>query len=76
MQQLLKELREGTTYFSNENGEEVLTRRPPTVKEMRAARAIEELIGVCQGLERANATLQHLLNQAQEELQTQYNKQN
>ena len=66
MDNILKELKEGSTYFL---GEEVF-QRPPTSKELRAARKIEQLIGVIQGLERQLQTLTAELDEYRSKMQS------
>lgn len=56
---ILEELKQGSIYFSNDgNGNEHITRRPPSTKDLRAARAIEELNAKFEGLLRAYHTLE------------------
>ena len=64
--QIIQELRAGTVHFGVQpDGGEGFTTRPPTALNLKASRAIEELVQVCQGLERANQSLA-LQNQALE----------
>ena len=67
--QIIQELRAGTVHYStqSESGEGFTT-KPPTHLNLRAARALEELLQVTQGLERANQTLAEQLTQTQGEL--------
>jgi len=70
--QIIQELRAGTVHFSVlPEGTEGFSTRPPTQLNLRAARALEELIQVLQGLERANQTLTQQLQQNTQELNAQ-----
>jgi len=72
--QIIQELRAGTVHFSVlPKGTEGFSTRPPTQLNLRAARALEELIQVLQGLERANQTLTQQLQQNTQELNAQRN---
>jgi len=70
--QIIQQLRAGTVHFQVQpDGTEGFTTRPPTSLNLQAARALEELLQVCQGLERANQTLANQLNQTTQELDAQ-----
>lgn len=70
--QIIQELRAGTVHFQlGVNGEEQFSTRPPTALNLKASRAIEELVQVIQGLERANQTLQIQIQQTESELNAQ-----
>jgi len=70
--QIIQQLRAGTVHFqANTDGAESFATRPPTSLNLQAARALEELLQVCQGLERANQTLAQQLNQTTQELDAQ-----
>lgn len=70
--QIIQQLQAGTTHFQVQpDGSEQLVTRAPTSLNLQASRALEELLQVLQGLERANQTLQQQLNQTQQELDAQ-----
>ena len=70
--QIVQQLRAGTVHFGVQaDGSEGFSTRPPTSLSLQAARALEELIQVCQGLERANQTLAQQLQQTETELNAQ-----
>jgi len=72
--QIIQQLRAGTVHFqANTDGGESFVTRPPSSLNLQAARALEELLQVCQGLERANQTLAQQLNQTTQELDAQRN---
>lgn len=74
---ILQELLDGTVYSNtDENGIVTFLRRPPTHKELRAAREIEKLSAAKSGMERSlqtllshMATLESQLNEARAALQ-------
>lgn len=64
--QIIQELKQGTPRFQvKEDGSETVEYKPPTSKELRAARALEALIAQLEGLNRANQTLVQQLQQAE-----------
>ena len=70
--QIIQQLRAGTVHFQVQpDGSEGFSTRPPSSLNLQAARALEELLQVCQGLERANQTLANQLNQTERELDLQ-----
>lgn len=70
--QIIQQLRAGTVHFQTDaNNNENFVTRPPTSLNLQAARAIEELVQVCQGLERANQTLVQQITQTENELNAQ-----
>lgn len=70
--QIIQQLRAGTVHFEVQpDGTESFVTRPPSNLNLQAARALEELLQVCQGLERANQTLAQQLNQTTQELDAQ-----
>ena len=70
--QIIQQLRAGTVHFQVQpDGTEGFTTRSPSSLNLQAARVLEELLQVCQGLERANQTLAQQLDQTQRELDAQ-----
>ena len=70
--QIIQQLRAGTVHFGIQpDGTEGFSTRPPTGLNLQAARALEELLQVCQGLERANQTLAQQFQQTETELNAQ-----
>lgn len=70
--QIIQQLRAGTVHFGVQpDGTEGFSTRPPTGLNLQAARALEELLQVCQGLERANQTLANQLQQTETDLNAQ-----
>ena len=70
--QIIQQLRAGTVHFGIQpDGTEGFSTRPPTGLNLQAARALEELLQVCQGLGRANQTLVTQLQQTETDLNAQ-----
>ena len=70
--QIIQQLRAGTVHFGIQpDGTEGFSTKPPTGLNLQAARALEELLQVCQGLERANQTLVTQLQQTETEFNAQ-----
>lgn len=70
--QIIQQLRAGTVHFGIQpDGTEGFSTRPPTSLNLQAARALEELLQVCEGLERANQTLVTQLQQTETDLNAQ-----
>jgi hypothetical protein len=70
--QIIQQLRAGTVHFGIQpDGTEGFSTRPPSSLNLQAARALEELVQVCQGLERANQTLLQQLQQTETDFNAQ-----